>query len=322
MNVILRNCPVCLGTEFKKILTDTNRRDQFSISFSMCECENCGMHFLNPAPDETSLSNLYRDSLVDKVSENIEDYRIVSKNLPKQSIIRNVISRLNGSLRGRPHNWPDEEGNGRSILDFGCLDGTKLAFWYQRGWQIAGIDINEKAIAVAKRQFPEEQFWCGDLTKLKIDSKFDYIRADNVLEHVLDPVAYMKILFSLLKPGGKLRIFVPNYNALSVKILNRYSYVYWMPFHLNLFSKQTLNFALRKAGFQSVSSKEFNPIGSFNYSQVQYLFSFFKDSFRAWEVIHSTPNLMHLLKILNYPVETITQWLGFGEEVIGTGIKE
>jgi SAM-dependent methyltransferase len=310
-----RNCPLCESGKSVKIFTDVNRREGLPIEATLIECQICSMRYLNPVPDAASLALLYTQGVIDPVGTDAMQVAPVSRALPRSSLLRSGLRTLNGWIRGHPHDWPEAEGQGRTILDFGCHDGSKLIFWYQRGWQIAGIDLNESAIEVAKQRFPEGLFWCGDLLDLEIAERFDFIRTDNVVEHLLDPVAYLKALAKLLKPGGALRIFVPNGRSLSVRLFGRYSYIYWMPFHLNLFSPKTLRLAMGQAGFTGIDCMTFAPLGSWVQTQRQALSA---PGFRR----RNTPRMDWILQysgLLNYPGETVMQWLGVGDEIVATG---
>ena len=273
------------------------------------------MHHLNPAPDGKWLAELYRSGMVDPVKEDPALLSPSSRYTVESSGFLSIVRRVNRLFRGRPHSWPDEDGKGRSILDFGCHDGIKLEHWYQRGWQVAGVDLNESAIAVARQRFPDGRFWCGDLLKLEIPNRFDVIRSDNVVEHLNDPVAYLAALAKHLKPGGFLRVFVPNGAALSVLLFGRYSYIYWMPFHLSFFTTKTLRIALERAGLNNIGCSTYNPIGSWMHTQRQVLLRPGYDRRPASLLDRMIRNAW----LLNYLGETIAQWLGLGEEVVGTG---
>lgn len=310
-----RLCPLCASECYRVLFEDINRREGLALSATLVECCSCGMRYLNPAPDAESLGKLYSSGAVDIVDTDLERVSTVSPSRPAASVLRSILHDVNGLLRGQPHNCPDEDGMGRSILDFGCHDGCKLSHWYQRGWQVAGVDLNENAIAVARRRFLGGRFWCGDLIKLDIQDRYDVIRADNVVEHLYEPVVYLSALAKLLKPGGFLRVFVPNGAALSVLLFGRYSYVYWLPFHLNFFTQKTLCMALERAGLSKVKCTAFSPIGSWMHTQRQILLSpGFDRRPTSW-----LDRMIRSGRLLNYPGETITQWLGLGEEVVGTG---
>jgi SAM-dependent methyltransferase len=316
MQFLPRPCPICNDESSRPIFTDINRREGLHVCGSLVECLHCGMRYLNPAPDLKDLSRLYHDGFVDPVYTDLSEITPVCRTPSNVSLMRSILHALNGLLRGHPHDWPEEIGKERAILDFGCHDGTKLIYWYQRGWKVFGIDLNKKAIEVARRRFPDGKFWHGDLPELHITERFDYIRTDNVVEHLLDPVGYLTALAKLLKPNGKLQVIVPNGRSLSTRLFGRYSYVYWMPFHLNLFNPKTLSLALTKAGLHPVVCSTFAPIGSWTYTQRQLLLSpgFNRRPPSRLEYI------LQRMSILNYPSETLVQWLGMGDEVFCVGM--
>lgn len=309
-----RECPVCSENKSKSLFTDINRREGLPLSTSVVECWKCGMHYLNPALDTAGLTKLYRDNLVSAIKVNPDNIRPVSRNYSERPFPRKFVRFINGYLRGHPHDWPEEDGRSRSILDFGCHDGTKLIYWYQRGWQVYGIDINEKAIAVARRCFPDGQFWSGDLLELDIKQRFDFVRTDNVIEHLIDPAAYLKALVRLLKPGGQMRVFVPNGTALSARLFGRYSAVYWIPFHLNLFTGTTMKRLLSQLDLHDIVSFTFTPIGAWTWTQRQLLL---RPGFNR-RPPSSLDRMIRLLSIFNYPGETLSQLFGMGEELITT----
>jgi len=152
---------------------------------------------------------------------------------------------------------------------------------------------------------------------MEIRDRFDAIRSDNVVEHLRDPVSYLAALVKLLKPGGSLRVFVPNGDALSAMLLGRYSYVYWLPFHLNYFTPKTLRVAMERAGLRHPECLVYNPVGSWTHSQRQLLLSPGFDQ-RSSSLLDRAIRKSWLM---NYPVETGAQWLRLGEEVVGTGLS-
>jgi len=315
INFVDRRCPLCGSAQYKIAFSDINRREGLPITGILVECDECKMHYLNPIPNGQSLVQIYRNGWADPVTIDPRQVQSVPRIPTGIPLLCSIVRLFNGLLRGHPHDWPEESGRGRKILDFGCLDGSKLISWYQRGWQVAGIDLNLKAIEVAKRRFPDGQFWYGDLMELDISERFDFVRADNVIEHLIDPKEYLLRLVKLLKPGGYLRVYVPNGAALSTRLFGRYSAVYWMPFHINFFTKQTLMQILNKAGLSNVVCNTFNPIGSWSWTQRQLLL---KPGFNKGHRSR-LDKIIRRLSILNYPLETVTQWFSMGEEVIGTG---
>jgi SAM-dependent methyltransferase len=314
-----RRCPLCSEDRPRRLFSDLNRREGLSISGTVVECQSCRMRYLNPAPSAAGLAELYRVGYVDPVCESEVGGSVLLKaqeaRLENGSGRRAVLHPLNEIFRGHPHDWPEEDGEGRSILDFGCHSGEKLVRWQRSGWSVAGIDLNEGAIAQARRRLPEGKFWGGDLLNLDISERFDFIRADNVVEHLLEPLPYLRALHRLLKRNGRMRVFVPNERGLSARVVGRYSYVYWIPFHVNVFSVPTLRAALEKAGFQQVECYAFAPVGSWIQTLRQLVL---KPGFNR-RPRSALDRVLRALSPASYPGEVIAHWLGYGDELVGTG---
>ena len=58
---------------------------------------------------------------------------------------------------------------------------------------------------------------------------FDYVTLDQVAEHVTDPLALMRGVARVLKPGGKVVITTPNARSLGARIFRRKWLRNWNP---------------------------------------------------------------------------------------------
>jgi 2-polyprenyl-3-methyl-5-hydroxy-6-metoxy-1,4-benzoquinol methylase len=76
---------------------------------------------------------------------------------------------------------------GESFLDVACHTGM-MSFPYA-GKRIVGFDINPKAVEIAKR-FGD--YRVGSFEEIKINEKFDWVIAAEIIEHVIDPKALLK----------------------------------------------------------------------------------------------------------------------------------
>lgn len=306
-----RRCPVCGAEDHRPVLSDINRREGLDISCTLVRCYGCGTDYLNPAPTPESLDRLYSTGFVDPLGDSS------SVDTLWQDRKRSLAYRMNELLRGHPHDWPMTDTVPAKILDFGCFDASKLMPFHQAGWRVAGIDLNEPAISRARTHMPEGDFWCADLLDIQIEERFDYIRSDNVIEHLLEPLPYVSALKELLLPGGRIRIFVPNGRALSIRLFGKYSAMYWMPFHLTMFTASSLSRLLERSGFQDIECSTFSPVGSWSWTQQQLLRrpGFKNDPSRLID------GALSRLRLLNYPGETLAQWCGAGEELVVTASR-
>jgi SAM-dependent methyltransferase len=84
---------------------------------------------------------------------------------------------------------------------------------------------------------------------------FDAITLWHVLEHVHDLHDYMAMLKTLLKPGGRLFIAVPNYQSLDADIYRLTWAAYDVPRHLYHFSPASMKALMQRHGLKIIAQK-------------------------------------------------------------------
>ncbi|MDF7812728.1 class I SAM-dependent methyltransferase [Hymenobacter sp. YC55] len=102
-----------------------------------------------------------------------------------------------------------------AILEIGCSGGPLLQRLRSSGYtDLTGIDVSEAGIAVAQqRGIPN--VWCMDGTHLTFpDASFDLVVASDVLEHIEDEGQALREWARVLRPGGRLLVFVPAFQFL------------------------------------------------------------------------------------------------------------
>ena len=105
--------------------------------------------------------------------------------------------------------WIDSSA--KTLLDIGCDDGNGVFLFSSKVAGVWGVDINEKAIALAKKNFPQILFSVSKSESLPFgDSFFDTVIMSDVLEHVDDEKKSLNEIFRVLKSGGQLIITVPH----------------------------------------------------------------------------------------------------------------
>jgi SAM-dependent methyltransferase len=123
------------------------------------------------------------------------------------------------------------------FLDFGCGAGLCLRLLAEKGFtNLTGYDLYSP-----EYNHPEV-----------LNQRYDFILAEDVLEHVDDPQALLKHWHALLNPGG--RIFITTVNAAGIDLNKPDNYLHSLhqPFHPHLFSPQALEDMARRESFQVV----------------------------------------------------------------------
>ena len=107
---------------------------------------------------------------------------------------------------------------GRRALDVGCGAGLLCEPLARLGAAVTGIDAAPEAIAAARTHAAGQglsiDYRAGELDQLG-DARFDLVTAMEVIEHVVDPAAFVVRLTARLAPGGILILSTPNRTPLS-----------------------------------------------------------------------------------------------------------
>jgi len=97
---------------------------------------------------------------------------------------------------------------GKKVLDIGCGGGILSESMAQRGADVTGIDLGEKALKVADLHSLETgiairyELIAAEALAAREPASFDVVTCMEMLEHVPDPAAVVQACATLVKPGG------------------------------------------------------------------------------------------------------------------------
>jgi len=228
-------CPSCGSWRGEPVLSGYDRLLGHPGTFSICSCARCGQIYLNPRPRD--IMRYYEGGYLPHQSPAPSPLARIRRLLPRRLARRaRKLSRLAG-------------GPGR-VLDIGCVGGDFLGEMAQAGWQIAGVEPSAAAAASAAARFPGSIIH-GTLEEASYpDGSFDLITLWDVVEHLPDPLASLREIRRVLRPGGLLVIQTSRWGCIESRFFGPAWVGLECPRHLSIFSWATLSRALRATGFQ------------------------------------------------------------------------
>ncbi|RZT89349.1 3-demethylubiquinone-9 3-methyltransferase [Azospira oryzae] len=119
--------------------------------------------------------------------------------------------------------WIDANAGlaGKKVLDVGCGGGLLSEGMAERGAQVTGIDLSEKALGVARLHLLESgrsvdyRHISAESLAAEMPGSFDVVTCLEMLEHVPDPASTVAACAKLVKPGGQVFLSTLNRNPKS-----------------------------------------------------------------------------------------------------------
>ena len=194
----------------------------------LMRCRTCDLQFRNPSLPESELTKLYED-LPDTVWHSTEP---------------------------RPY-WPlalrllERHAVNPSVLDVGCFCGD-LLHWLPAKWSKSGI---EPALAARKAAESRSIQLVGrtaeDLSAG--EHEFGAVLAFDVIEHLTNPLPFLKQLQSALAPGGSLILFTGATDTWPYRLFRRHYWYGSFPEHVTFYSRDWFVWAAGQLGMTLTS---------------------------------------------------------------------
>lgn len=245
LKLVAVSCCVCDSEDAEKIATGYDFEYLSTTdSFGMSKCLVCGNVYLNPRPDVSEFERIYPS-----------DYHSLDFSEENFSFVYKVRSRLEARRLLRYCRGLPAEAH---ILDVGCGDGFHLSLLRDYGstsWSVSGIDIDRRAVELAKKRGLEVQL--GTVEDLvEQGSRYDLVYTIQTIEHVAAPDQMLAAIAAILRPGGRVVIVTDNTDSIDAGLFKaRYWGGYHFPRHWNLFNRRSLARLARKCGLDVVSIK-------------------------------------------------------------------
>ena len=180
---------------------------------------------------------------------------------------------------------------GGSWLDIGCGSGYLLRRVQDADFHALGIEPGGWGqIAAAHKNVNITQ---GFLTPNTFGRHFDVISATDVVEHLPDPVNFLKLMASYLEHHGYIVIAIPFADSLEARLMGSHWDMVEPPTHSQFFSRNSLKLALQQAGLEAVSMHQYN---------IRHLGGLARNKIirRAVDIVIPGPQLVCLMRTANF----------------------
>jgi SAM-dependent methyltransferase len=225
-------CPLCHSNA-------QARGDHMGRQVLRCSAPGCRIEFLYPQPTAEELRELYQAAYYRPGAPNQANTYLNTPPQVAHGLVTSLTARL-GSIRGL------------RILDFGAGIGEFADVLASAGGSVECVEPDPEA----RRQLAQRGLRCYPnldvLSAAEPNARFDLVTAIEVVEHLEDPLAYLRRLAHITRPRGALFLSTPNFESLRARMMGLRWEQYQNPTHLFYFAYGSLAHALRAVGFRNV----------------------------------------------------------------------
>jgi len=228
----------------------------------ICQCEDCDFMFVNPQPSIEKLAEIYKAGYFLGANSSGGEKTVSEMKGQTAEMYLSHLLDYSGVKRGK-------------LIEIGCGNGDFLALAKEKGFEVKGIEISKDAAKTANNRIGEECVVCGTLENTDLPAGyFDICVLFDVIEHVYDPVGFLRKIHDLLKPDGVIFIVTPSLDSWSARLM-RSNWVEFKTEHLHYFNTQTIQNVLAKTGFNKIDIAP-----NYKYLTLEYI----KDHFQKFRI--------------------------------------
>jgi SAM-dependent methyltransferase len=256
------SCPLCGDPQFEIVKTskyaegvgEAELRQAYSASSNhrlldqVVSCRSCSFHYVNPRPSPELIIEGYAAA---------EDETFVAQN---EGRVRGFQKTLGAVLRRKGM----RNGSGLKYLDIGCAGGASLVAAKSLGFEPVGVEPSRWMADYGRRTYGVE-IHDGILERgMFPPSSFDFVTMWDVLEHVPEPGAVLRLVHELLTPNGAFVLTYPDFKGVMSRILGD-RWPFWLSVHLLYYDRKTISRQLAACEFQTDAFMPFWPVLELGY---------------------------------------------------------
>jgi len=229
-------CPACCHTE-----------SQFAFNkngFDYAECAECATVYLSPRPPIDEFEKFYSESPSARFW--VKEFFPVVIEVRREKIFRPNVERIQSMCSNRKLDI-------KTIIDVGAGYGIFLEEWKAREPKTKLIAIeplpglSEICRSKGIHVIPSIAEKAGNL-----ENKGDLVVCFEVIEHVHDPLLFVKVIRQMIAPEGLAVITGLGVDGFDIQVLWENSKSIFPPHHINFMSVDGFNHLFKRAGFSRV----------------------------------------------------------------------
>ncbi|MBI1802702.1 MAG: class I SAM-dependent methyltransferase [Chloroflexi bacterium] len=233
-------CEICGSDERRLVAQRVDLLLGGDTTYSMYECQSCGVLYQNPRPSPATIPSLYP-----------AEYQPFTPSLHAEDRLRRADRRFGLGKRARLVTQ-HVKGGGR-LLDVGCATGDFLSEMHRLpGWTVIGIEPIHVAAKYARQQVGIDVIEAWPTTAPVGDGAFDTVTLWDVLEHVHNPRGVISECARLMSNESVLVINHPNLDSVDRRLFGRFWAGYELPRHLFLFPARLLRELMAEYGLVEI----------------------------------------------------------------------
>ncbi len=229
-------CVACGGVQSQPVFEKNG--------FAYALCDDCGTLYQSPRPPIEAFESFYRDSVSSRFWA--EEFFPAVAEARRASIFRPRVERLAQLCK-------DKNLKIRRLVDVGAGFGIFLEEWRTAFPSVELLAI-EPSSALA-RVCRDKGFVVDENIVENVrgrDGFADLVVCFEVLEHVYDPVSFIRVLSGLARPGGYVFLSTLGVDGFDIQTLWDKSKSVFPPHHINFLSVKGFITAFQRAGLTDV----------------------------------------------------------------------
>lgn len=213
--------------------------------FAYCQCRQCKTLFQNPRPPIAAYEAFYRESKSSRYWADVFFPAVAE--IRREKIFRPRVERLSGMCVAAGLDV-------QKLTDVGAGYGIFLDEWRSRFRDVSALAIEPSASLAA--QCRSKGFAVvEDIVEnvVGFDGTADLVTCFEVLEHVYEPLSFIRSLIKLVRPGGYVFVSTLGIDGFDLQLLWDKSSQISPPHHINFLSVKGFEQLFMRAGLEDVS---------------------------------------------------------------------